>query len=57
MKVILTFTVSSETRDEAMARFLETGGRPPPGVTLLGRWTQLDLRAGFSCWRARMLDR
>jgi Domain of unknown function (DUF3303) len=56
MKVILTFTVSSETRDEPMARFLETGGRPP-GVTLLGRWTQLDLRAGFSCWRARMLDR
>ena len=36
MKVILTFTVSSATRDEAMARFLETGGRPP-GVTLLGR--------------------
>jgi hypothetical protein len=29
MKVILTFTVSSETRDEPMARFLETGGRPP----------------------------
>src|SRR5262245_55607286 len=28
MTVILTFTVSSETRDEAMARFLETGGRP-----------------------------
>jgi hypothetical protein len=56
MKVILTLTVSSETRDEAMARFLETGGRLP-GVTLLGRWTQLDLRAGFSCWRARRLDR
>ena len=29
MKVILTVTVSSETRDEAMAWFLETGGRPP----------------------------
>jgi hypothetical protein len=29
MKVILTFTVPSETRDEAMARFLETGGYPP----------------------------
>jgi hypothetical protein len=29
MKFILTFTVPSETRDEAMARFLETGGRPP----------------------------
>jgi hypothetical protein len=31
----------------AMARFLETGGQPPPGVRLLGRWTQLDLCGGF----------
>jgi hypothetical protein len=46
MKFILTFTIPSETRDEALARFLETGGQPPAGVTLLGRWTQLDLGAG-----------
>jgi hypothetical protein len=47
MKFILTFTMPPETRDEAITRFLETGGQPPPGVTLLGRWTQLDLCAGF----------
>jgi hypothetical protein len=47
MKFILTFTLPPETRDAAMARFLETGGQPPPGVTLLGRWTQLDLCGGF----------
>ena len=46
MKCILTFTISPETRDAALARFLETGGQPPAGVTLLGRWTQLDLGAG-----------
>lgn len=46
MKFILTFTIPPETRDEAIARFLETGGQPPAGVTLLGRWTQLDLGAG-----------
>ena len=48
MKFILTFTVPPETRGEAMARFLETGGRPPPGVRLLGRWTRLDLCGGVA---------
>jgi hypothetical protein len=47
MKFILTFTLPADTRDEAIARFLETGGQPPPGVTLLGRWTQLDLSGGY----------
>jgi Protein of unknown function (DUF3303) len=47
MKFILTFTIPPETRDEAISRFLETGGQPPPGVRLLGRWTQLDLCGGF----------
>jgi hypothetical protein len=47
MTFILTFTLPPETRDEAIARFLETRGQPPPAVTLLGRWTQLDLCGGF----------
>ena len=47
MKFMLTFTLPPPTRDAALARFLETGGHPPPGVTLLGRWTQLDLCGGF----------
>jgi hypothetical protein len=46
MKFILTFTIPPATRDEAMARFLETGGQPPPGVRLLGRWTRFDLSGG-----------
>ncbi len=47
MKFMLSFTLPPATRDEAIARFLETGGQPPPGVTLLGRWTQCDLCGGF----------
>jgi hypothetical protein len=47
MKFILTFTLPPETRNEAIARFLETEGQPPLGVTLLGRWTQLDLSGGY----------
>ena len=47
MKFILTFTLPPKTRDEAIARFRETGGQPPPAVTRLGRWTQVDLCGGF----------
>jgi Protein of unknown function (DUF3303) len=47
MKFILTFTLPPQTQEAAIARFLDTGGQPPPGVTLLGRWTQVDLCGGF----------
>jgi hypothetical protein len=47
MKFILTFTIPPATREKAIARFVDAGGQPPPGVTLLGRWTQLDLCGGF----------
>jgi hypothetical protein len=47
MKFMLTFTMKPETRDSAFARFAKTQGRPPKGVTLLGRWTRVDLSGGF----------
>ena len=49
MKFMLTFTIRPETkaRDEAIARFQATGGRPPQGVALLGRWTAADFSGGF----------
>lgn len=48
MKYILTFTLipDKEKRAEAIARFLKTGGQPPKGVKLLGRWTRLDVSGG-----------
>jgi hypothetical protein len=48
MKFMLTFTIPPESRDEAMARFKKTGGQPPKGVKLLGRWTAADLSGGFA---------
>src|SRR6185437_790660 len=36
MKFMMTFTLSPATRNEAIARFLKTGGQPPKGVKLLG---------------------
>jgi hypothetical protein len=49
MKFIVTFGIKPETksRDEAIARFQNTGGQPPAGTTLLGRWTAADFSGGF----------
>jgi hypothetical protein len=50
MKFILTFdwTPDAEERAEGIARFQKTGGLPPKGVKLLGRWTRADLSGGFA---------
>jgi hypothetical protein len=47
MKFMLTFTLQPGTRNEAITRFLKTGGQPPKGVKLLGRWTSADLSKGY----------
>jgi len=49
MKFMLTFTwaPNTQSRAEAIERFQNTGGLPPAGVKLLGRWTRADLNGGF----------
>ena len=47
MKFMLTFTFKPEGRDEAISRFKKTGGQPPKGAKLLGRWTAADFSGGF----------
>jgi hypothetical protein len=49
MKFMLTFDwiPDKETRDEGIARFQKTGGQPPAGAKLLGRWTRADFSGGF----------
>ena len=49
MKFMLTFgfTPEAKGRDEAIARFKKTGGQPPAGAKLLGRWTAADFSGGF----------
>jgi hypothetical protein len=46
---MLTFVIKpkSKGRDEAIARFKSTGGLPPDGAKLLGRWTAADFSGGF----------
>ena len=38
MKFMITWSVKPTQQKEATARFLETGGGPPAGVKMLGRW-------------------
>lgn len=38
MKYIVSWSVPQGTFKGAVARFLETGGAPPKGVQMLGRW-------------------
>ena len=49
MKFIMTFDwkPDTKTRDEGIARFRKTGGVPPKGATLLGRWTRADFSGGY----------
>ena len=49
MRFMLTFSWKPDTRTraEAIARFRKTGGVPPKGVKLLGRWTRADFSGGF----------
>jgi hypothetical protein len=45
--MIFNWTPNAQKRAEGIARFQKTGGLPPEGVRLLGRWTKADLSGGF----------
>ena len=66
MKYLLIWNLSPGTYKATVARFLETGGAPPKGVKMLGRWHGMsgqgvaisecdDPKAMFE-WRARWAD-
>src|SRR5216110_2930346 len=49
MKFMLTFSWKADVKaqSEGIARFEKTGGQPPKGAKLLGRWTRADFSGGF----------
>ena len=47
MKFMMIFSLSPATRNEAIDRFLKTGGQPPKGAKLLGRWISADLSKAY----------
>ena len=53
MKFMLTFSFKPDKRrDEAIARFKKTGGQPPKGAKLLGRWVRADFSGGFDLFES-----
>lgn len=38
MKYLVQWSLPQATFRDSVGRFLKTGGQPPAGVTLLGRW-------------------
>ena len=46
MKYMITWQLSQATFRDAVARFLQTGGLPPAGVTMLGRWHGISCDTG-----------
>jgi hypothetical protein len=47
MLFIVSWSISSERRNSAIERFLKTGGAPPEGVKMLGRWHAVGGMTGF----------
>ena len=47
MKYIISWSLPQATHKEAISHFLQTGGLPPAGVKLIGRWHGMS-GAGFA---------
>lgn len=47
MLFIVSWSISPERRNSAIERFLRTGGAPPAGVKMLGRWHAVGRMSGF----------
>ncbi|MEG0248614.1 MAG: DUF3303 family protein [Pseudomonas sp.] len=48
MLFIIHWTIATENRNAAMARFAQTGGAPPPGLNVHGRWHAVGQAMGFA---------
>jgi hypothetical protein len=48
MKYILRWEIAPSVRKAAIERFMKTGGMPPAGVTMIGRWHSADGAFGFA---------
>ena len=46
--ILISWHGEPAQRDAAMKRFLQTGGQPPAGVTLLGRWHAIGTVKGVA---------
>lgn len=52
MKFMSTWSAQPGAMKEAVDRFLAGQAQPPAGVTLLGRWHNIDCSGGFSLFES-----
>ncbi|MEJ2205155.1 MAG: DUF3303 family protein [Gemmatimonadota bacterium] len=52
MRFLVLYTMKPEARAEAVEKFMATGGLPPEGVTMLGRWHDVSGLRGFTLCEA-----
>ncbi len=48
MLFIVKWTSGPENRNAAIERFAKTGGKPPTGIKMLGRWFAVAQHSGFA---------
>lgn len=48
MLFIVSWSISPESRNSAVERFLRTGGQPPEGVSMRGRWHAVGRMTGIA---------
>ncbi|MDF2487819.1 MAG: hypothetical protein K0S77_441 [Pseudomonas sp.] len=48
MLFLIHWTISTENRNAVMARFVQTGGVPPAGVKVHGRWHAIGHHLGVA---------
>jgi len=65
MTFMITWSIAPAQQKEASARFIKTGGAPPNGVEMLGRWhgmgigwvlAKTDRAAAIYEWTAQWTD-
>ncbi len=56
MLFMVVFTFQTKDREAVVARFKETGGPPPEGVRMVGRWHDAGLHRGFVLAESNTLE-
>jgi hypothetical protein len=56
MQFMVSFKIRPEHRTETIKRFMETGGPPPEGVKMLGRWHGASGRRGYTVAEANSVE-
>lgn len=56
MQFMVSFKIKPEHRSAAISRFLETGGPPPSGVKMLGRWHGASGSRGYTVAEADSVE-